>query len=175
GSYPCRRHDGLHQAVPLFDSVTLVTRFMRIGAMWSSSLLTQDSHSLQPRIGEGPGVKIILRRYNDRSMPKKKRTNEQWLAELRPPPRDRALEDLRVLLVRGLRAALQSRRDVSRETVEDFAQEALVKVLGNLGSFRGESRFTTWAQRIAVRAAAAAAPTPNGRKIINLRSRCQAP
>jgi RNA polymerase sigma-70 factor (ECF subfamily) len=37
--------------------------------------------------------------------------------------------------------------------VEDFAQEALVKVLGNLGSFRGESRFTTWAQKIAVRVA----------------------
>ncbi|MDP9486657.1 MAG: hypothetical protein M3Q49_12885 [Actinomycetota bacterium] len=108
-------------------------------------------------------------------MPKKERTNEEWVAELRPPPRDRALTDLRVLLVRGLGAALRSRRDVSREAVEDFAQEALVKVLGNLGSFRGESRFTTWAQRIAVRAAAAAAPTPNGRKIINLRSRCQAP
>ncbi len=121
--------------------------------MWSSSLLNQDSHSLQPRIGEGPGAKIILRRYNDRSMPKKERTNEEWLAELRPPPRDRALADLRVLLVRGLGAALRSRRGFSREAVEDFAQEALVKVLGNLGSFRGESRFTTWAQKIAVRVA----------------------
>ncbi len=86
-------------------------------------------------------------------MTKKERTNEQWLAELRPPPRDEALADLRVLLVRGLGAALGSRRDVSREAVEDFAQEALVKVLGNLGSFRGESRFATWAQKIAVRVA----------------------
>jgi RNA polymerase sigma-70 factor (ECF subfamily) len=87
-------------------------------------------------------------------MTKKERTNEEWLAELRPPPRDETLADLRVLLVRGLGAALRSRRNVvSRETVEDFAQEALVKVLGNLGSFRGESRFTTWAQKISVRVA----------------------
>jgi RNA polymerase sigma-70 factor (ECF subfamily) len=86
-------------------------------------------------------------------MPKEERTNEQWLAGLRPPPRDEALADLRVLLVRGLGAALRSRSDVSREAVEDFAQEALVKVLANLSSFRGESRFTTWAQKISVRVA----------------------
>ena len=86
-------------------------------------------------------------------MPKNERTNEQWVAELRPPPRDEALADLRALLVRGLGAALRSRRDVSREAVEDFAQEALMKVLGNLGSFRGESCFATWAQKISVRVA----------------------
>lgn len=86
-------------------------------------------------------------------MAKKERTNQQWLAQLRPPPRDEALADLRSLLVRGLGAALASRRDVSREAVEDFAQEALLKVLANLSSFRGESRFTTWAQKIAVRVA----------------------
>ena len=86
-------------------------------------------------------------------MAKKERTNGQWLAQLRPPPRDEALADLRSLLVRGLGAALASRRDVSREAVEDFAQEALLKVLANLSSFRGESRFATWAQKIAVRVA----------------------
>ncbi len=158
GSYPCRRQDGLHQTALSFDPVALATRFVGIGAMRSSSflsrsLLTQDALSLQPKIGKGLGAKIIPCRYNGRSMPKKERTNEQWLAELRPPPRDEALADLRVLLVRGLGAALGSRRDVSREAVEDFAQEALVKVLGNLGSFRGESRFTTWAQKISVRVA----------------------
>ncbi len=36
---------------------------------------------------------------------------------------------------------------------EDFAQDALIRVLNNLDSFRGESRFTTWAQKIAVRVA----------------------
>lgn len=86
-------------------------------------------------------------------MSKKERTNEQWLAELRGPRRDEALADLRVVLVRGLGAALRSRRDVSRAAVEDFAQEAMVKILANLDSFRGESRFTTWALKIAVREA----------------------
>ena len=35
----------------------------------------------------------------------------------------------------------------------DFAQEALIKITANLDSFRGESRFTTWAQKIAVNVA----------------------
>jgi RNA polymerase sigma-70 factor (ECF subfamily) len=86
-------------------------------------------------------------------MSKKERTNDQWLAELRGPRREEALADLRVILVRGLGAALGSRRDVSRAAVEDFAQEAMLKILANLNSFRGESRFTTWAQKIAVRVA----------------------
>ena len=81
----------------------------------------------------------------------RERTNEEWLAELRGPQRDRALADLRVVLVRGLRVALAGRvRRGLDETVEDFAQEALIKIMGNLDTFRGESRFTTWAQRIAV-------------------------
>ena len=79
------------------------------------------------------------------------RTNEQWLTELRGPERDRALADLRVVLVRGLKGALRGRvRQGLDETAEDFAQETLVKIMANLDTFRGESRFTTWAQRIAV-------------------------
>ena len=35
---------------------------------------------------------------------------------------------------------------------EDFAQEATLRVLKNLDSFRGESLFTTWATKVAVRA-----------------------
>jgi RNA polymerase sigma-70 factor (ECF subfamily) len=38
-------------------------------------------------------------------------------------------------------------------SVEDFAQEAHIKILGNLDSFRGECRFTVWAQKICVRTA----------------------
>lgn len=86
--------------------------------------------------------------------PVTERTNEQWLAELRGPERDAALADLRVVLVRGLRGALGGRSGgVSGAAVEDFAQEALMKILHSLDSFRGESRFTTWAQKIAVRVA----------------------
>jgi RNA polymerase sigma-70 factor, ECF subfamily len=81
------------------------------------------------------------------------RTNEQWLAELRGPNPDEALADLYDLLVRGLRAALGGRADGVDANIGDFAQEALIKIVSNLDSFRGESRFTTWAQKIAMNVA----------------------
>jgi RNA polymerase sigma-70 factor (ECF subfamily) len=37
--------------------------------------------------------------------------------------------------------------------VEDFAQDALLRITGRLHSFRGESRFLTWALAVAVRVA----------------------
>jgi RNA polymerase sigma-70 factor (ECF subfamily) len=81
------------------------------------------------------------------------RTNEEWLAALRGPGRDDALSDLRAFLVRGMRYALANRSDVDDAIIEDFVQDALLRILGALDSFRGESRFTTWAQKIAVRVA----------------------
>ena len=81
------------------------------------------------------------------------RTNEQWMEGLRGPGRDETLTDLRATLVRGLGYALASRSDVDEASLEDFAQEAILKILAGLDSFRGESRFTTWAQKIAVREA----------------------
>jgi RNA polymerase sigma-70 factor, ECF subfamily len=81
------------------------------------------------------------------------RTNEQWLAELRGPNPDEALADLYELLVRGLRAALGGRADGVDANIGDFAQEALIKIVSNLDSFRGESRFTTWAKKIAINVA----------------------
>lgn len=80
----------------------------------------------------------------------RERTNEQWLTELRGTGPDEALADLYELLVRGLRAALGGRADAS---IEDFAQEALLRIMNNLDSFRGESRFTTWAKKIAMNVA----------------------
>ncbi len=82
-----------------------------------------------------------------------KRTNEEWLTTLRGPERDRAIRDLRVVIIRSLKVTFAGRVRGLDETAEDFAQDALMKVLNNLDSFRGESRFTTWAQRIAVRVA----------------------
>jgi RNA polymerase sigma-70 factor (ECF subfamily) len=82
-------------------------------------------------------------------------TNEEWLAALQEPNRDpEALAALRSVLIRGLRAALK-KRDLRQagSLAEDFAQEALVKILDKLDTFRGESKFTTWAQKIAVRTA----------------------
>lgn len=83
------------------------------------------------------------------------RSNEEWIAALDEPgaARQAALDDLRRILVRGLRYALASRGSVTDADLEDFAQDALLKILDALDSFRGESRFTTWAQKIAVRVA----------------------
>jgi RNA polymerase sigma-70 factor (ECF subfamily) len=92
------------------------------------------------------------------------RTNEEWLAHLQSEDkaiRAPALEDLRERLRRGLHFYLsRERSDLAdrphedvQQMAEDFAQDALLKVLDNLDSFRGESRFTTWASKIAMRVA----------------------
>ncbi|MDH5507620.1 MAG: sigma-70 family RNA polymerase sigma factor, partial [Anaerolineae bacterium] len=82
------------------------------------------------------------------------RTNEEWIQELRQPVSEEALTDLRSILVRGLRATLASRINTDLDAnVEDFVQEALLKILKSLETFRGESRFTTWAQKIAIHVA----------------------
>ena len=80
------------------------------------------------------------------------RTNQQWIDDLSAPgPRhDQALDDLSALLSRGLGYALRSYTKVSPDDIADFVQEALLKVLAALQTFRGESRFLTWAQKIAV-------------------------
>jgi RNA polymerase sigma-70 factor, ECF subfamily len=83
----------------------------------------------------------------------RERTNEQWLAELRGSKPGEALADLYDLLVRGLRAAFGGYGGGLEANFGDFAQEALIKITGNLDSFRGESRFTTWAQKIAMNVA----------------------
>jgi RNA polymerase sigma-70 factor (ECF subfamily) len=81
-------------------------------------------------------------------------SNAEWLSALRDPAAPEVLEELRRILLRGLRAALNGRvnGDVN-EISEDFAQEALLKILNSLDTFRGESRFTTWAQKIAIHVA----------------------
>ena len=87
------------------------------------------------------------------------RSNQQWLDALKSPgpERDRALVALRAQLVRGLNYALRGwRRTAGRDfaaLAEDFTQEALLRILDNLASFEGRSRFTTWANKIAVRVA----------------------
>jgi len=80
-------------------------------------------------------------------------TNEEWLEGLRGPGRDEAIANLRRILMRGLRYGLADRPEVDEAAREDFVQEAVLKILASLDSFRGESRFTTWAQKTAVRVA----------------------
>lgn len=87
------------------------------------------------------------------------RDNDQWLAALSSPGllHDRALSDLRIILLRGLKAALRgwirtSGREFG-ELCEDFVQEALMQILDKQDTFKGLSRFTTWAHKICVRIA----------------------
>ncbi len=91
------------------------------------------------------------------------RTNEQWLEDLRaiPPRQTAALNDLRQRIQRSILYYLtQDRsdlRDLSsgelEQMAEDLAQDALLRIIANLDTFRGESLFTTWANRIAIRLA----------------------
>lgn len=84
------------------------------------------------------------------------RTNEQWLVALRTtgPAQDAALADLRVILKNGLQRGLIGQVDTNAPEfdtlADDFVQEALLKILDNLDSFAGRSRFTTWAHKITV-------------------------
>lgn len=85
-----------------------------------------------------------------------KRTNKQWLQELRSsgPTHAAALSDLYKILVSGLRRGLVGRVNTSlpefEALAEDFAQEALLRILDKLDTFAGRSQFTTWAHKIAV-------------------------
>ena len=81
------------------------------------------------------------------------RTNEDWLRSLGGTAEDAAVAELREILRRGLRRALAGRAAADDGFIEDVTQEGILKVLGGLPTFRGESRFTTWAITIAVRVA----------------------
>ena len=82
------------------------------------------------------------------------RTNEEWLSDLRGDNQDQAIEDLGRVLKRGLIYALSSRIQTDLETqVDDFVQDAILRILDKMDTFRGESKFTTWAQKVAVRVA----------------------
>lgn len=78
------------------------------------------------------------------------RTNEAWVAGVRAQD-GAVLMSLRSYLCRSLRVALSGR--AGQGDVEDFAQLALERVLERVDSFRGDSRFTTWASAIAIRIA----------------------
>jgi len=82
------------------------------------------------------------------------RSNAEWIADLSGPDPSEAIAELRAILIRGLRYALSSRVQGDLDMmVDDFVQDALVRILDKLDTFRGESRFTTWAQKITVRVA----------------------
>ena len=85
---------------------------------------------------------------------------DEWITALHGPPavRDEALAELHALLLRAARFELGRRRsmlsDVPRAEIDDLADQAaddaMVALLGKLDSFRGASRFTTWAYKFAL-------------------------
>ena len=87
------------------------------------------------------------------------RTNEAWLADLRTngDVRSKALEDLRLVIQRGLPYALSRWLSPDQPQfsalVEEVTQETLLRVLDQLETFEGRSQFTTWVHKIAVRIA----------------------
>lgn len=73
------------------------------------------------------------------------------------PHRDETLERLQGLLLRAARAEVARRRGRHQLTgpeLEDLghhaAHDAMLAIVGKLGEFRGESRFTTWAYKFVV-------------------------
>jgi RNA polymerase sigma-70 factor (ECF subfamily) len=82
-----------------------------------------------------------------------------WLEALQGAPavRDQAVARLHALLLRGARFEL-ARRRLPQAEIDDVAtqaaDDALVAVLAKLQTFRGHSRFTTWAYKFVVLEAA---------------------
>ncbi|MBA3963614.1 MAG: sigma-70 family RNA polymerase sigma factor [Chthoniobacterales bacterium] len=78
-----------------------------------------------------------------------------WPEALRASGRESsaAVDALRGILLNGLRIVLRERSDVGEAQLEDFTQEALLRVLERLDQFAGRSKFTTWAHAIAVNTA----------------------
>ena len=81
-----------------------------------------------------------------------------WLEHLREnsPDQAAAIEDLRQFLKRAVLMYLHTRSDLGRlaeselqQMGEDFTQDALLKIQAGLDTFRGKSKFTTWAAKIA--------------------------
>lgn len=94
-----------------------------------------------------------------------RRSNEDWLWALQEPATEahaEALQDLRDFLLRAVLVYLSQRRsdlagwsrqDV-RDLAEDLAQESLIEIDAKVGTFRGDSQFTTWAFRFVINRAA---------------------
>jgi RNA polymerase sigma-70 factor, ECF subfamily len=89
--------------------------------------------------------------------------SEAWLRDLRDPAtREVAAARLHALLLRAARFEVSRRRNalahVPPGDVEDLAtqaaDDALMSILAKLDTFRGRSRFTTWAYKFALLEAA---------------------
>lgn len=88
-----------------------------------------------------------------------KRTNEEWLSDLRAesPRRGEALAELGRVILASLPYALSkwlSPQDPRfAPLAEEVTQETIIRVMTRLDTFEGRSQFTTWVYKIAVRIA----------------------
>jgi RNA polymerase sigma-70 factor (ECF subfamily) len=117
-------------------------------------------------------------RVGDHGPPALRDDAEAWISALHGPAgvREQALADLHALLLRAARFELGRRRrqlgHVAATELEDLAtqaaDDALMAILGKLDSFRGASRFTTWAYKFALLEAGVRARrrTWHGREIV---------
>ena len=102
----------------------------------------------------------VVARASVQVMPGMSEESRQWIAALHGPAdaRDRALSELHALLLRAARFELGRRRGqlarVGPAEIDDLAvqaaDDALMAILAKLDSFRGASRFTTWAYKFAL-------------------------
>jgi RNA polymerase sigma-70 factor (ECF subfamily) len=98
----------------------------------------------------------VSARAPDPASPRAHRTNADWLAALRSMERverEPAVAELSAYVRAGLAKALLGSSNVVETDLDDFTQDALVRILGGLDSFRGDSRLTTWAMAVAIRTA----------------------
>ena len=85
---------------------------------------------------------------------------DEWITALNGPPavREPALAELHALLLRAAHYELGRRRqmlrDIPHAEIDDMAHQAaddaMVAILAKLDTFRGASRFTTWAYKFAL-------------------------
>jgi len=85
---------------------------------------------------------------------------ERWIAELTGPRRAEAEQRLYGLLLKAADFEVRRRAPAAGITdIEDLvvqsADDALIAIMGKLHTYRGESRFTTWAYKFALYEAAA--------------------
>jgi len=85
-----------------------------------------------------------------------------WVSDLKGPRREEASRRLHEVLLRAARFEVNRRRATHPhlrggdldDLAHQAANDALLAILGKLGTYRGESRFTTWAYKFALLEAA---------------------
>src|SRR5215203_1282182 len=77
-------------------------------------------------------------------------TEDDWVTALRAPRNEAAVADLHALLLRAARFELRRRNVLDDDLAMQAADDALLAVLAKLDTFRGASRFTTWAYKFAL-------------------------